>query len=249
MAAGTPAGSLSKASEVTAGGAHGSSSRRSICISMALEAERGVAFGEHLLIHRTVRIVADGAAFLDGVMGEYKGSGLSLVALGAGFILAVEVGAAAFEGAALVRVVTLGAAHLAGEHWVAVGHHELGFLIEVALEAGFRGFLRIDDGSRSAACGDVLAAGAVAGFAADVLGIGALGLELGVIRGAEVAGDLFMALRAGVGTDKGGTRNSWGSDNGLASGSTGNHDQTGGRGGSGDPDGLPLEGFEESFHV
>jgi len=144
--------------------------------------------------------MASGAAFADGFMLEGKWTTLLGMALCAGVV------GSGNGTAALVWIMTITAAHFAGEHWVAIGHREIGFLIKVALEAGFRGFLGIDNGSRAAAGGDVLAAGAVAGFAADVLRIGTLGLKFGVIRGAEVAGDFFMALRAGIGADKGGTR-------------------------------------------
>lgn len=173
---------------------------------------------------------------------------LCLVALGTGFILAIEVGAAAFEGAALVRVMAGGAAHLAAQHRVAVWHRKLCLLIKVALEAGFRGFLRIDDRSRTAASGNVLAAWAVARLTTNVLGIRTLGLQLRVIGGLEITHRFLVALGAGVGADKGGTRDPWRRDNRLGSGSTGDHDQSGSRGCSGQPECLPFKDVEESFH-
>lgn len=98
------------------------------------------------------------------------------------------------------------AAHLAGQHRVAVGQAELGFFIEVALEAGIRRLLWVDDGALAAAGFDVFAARAVAGFATHIDGIFALGLEFRVIGGAEVADEFLMAGGAFLGAHEGGTR-------------------------------------------
>ena len=122
--------------------------------------------------------------------------------------------------------MAIAAGHLAGQHGMAVGHRELGLLVEMALEAGFRGFFGIDDGARTAAGGDVLAAGAVAGLTAHVLGIAALGLELGMIRSDEVAGDFFMALGTGVGADEFRARNAGRGHHGAGGGAAGDQDDS-----------------------
>ena len=206
MATGTPAGAAQDIARVATGRAHGRIGFLAARISVALDAQGLVAFGKHLLVHRAVGLVAGGAAFLDGVMWENEGTGLGLVAFVAGFVLAAELGAHALDSIARVRVVAIAAAHLAGQHGMAVGQAELGLLVQMALEAGFCGFLGIDDGSLAAAGGDVLAAGAVAGFATHVDGILALGLEFRVVRRAEVADEFFMAGGAFLGADEGRSR-------------------------------------------
>ena len=86
----------------------------SVGIDVALQTQGLIALIEHLLVHGAVGAVADGAAFADSRMREDEWTGLLLVALIASVVLAVELGAAAFDGVALVRVVAITAAHLAG---------------------------------------------------------------------------------------------------------------------------------------
>ena len=225
MAATTPASALSKSDNVTVKSGRPNASVISSGIEVALQAEGRIAFGEHLLIHGAVGIVAGGATFLDRIMGEDKWSDLRLVTLIASFIFAIELGAAAFEGRTLVRIVAITAAHLAAEHRVTIGQHELRLFIQVALEAGFRGFLGIDDGASAAAGFLVFAARAMAGFAAHIDGVFTLGLKLGMICRAEIATNLFVTRRALTRADEGGTRNA-GRGHHCASGSTaGNQDQ------------------------
>ena len=105
---------------------------------VAAEAQVGVPRDEHLVVDRAVRVVAGGAAFLAdravliGVRTRLLG-----VAAEAGFGRGRQGGAAAADGVVLVRVMAVAAAHLAGEHRVAVRQAELAALVEVALEAGF----------------------------------------------------------------------------------------------------------------
>ncbi len=181
-------------------------------MEVALQAEVGVTLGEHLLIDGTVRVVAVGAAITNRFVLEGEDTGLDGMALGAGVV------GPGGGGAARVRVMAIAAGHLAGEHGMAVGHGELGLLVEMALEAGVGRTLRIDDGARAAAGFDVFGAGAVTGLAADVFGILALGLEPGVICGLEVADELFMALGAGFGADEGGTGDGGWGHHGAGSG-------------------------------
>lgn len=200
--------------------------RRGMRIEVALEAKRGIALGEHLLVHRSVRVVAGRASFLHRVVREDEVLGLGSVALGAGFVLAVELGSAAFEGAALVRVMAIAAGHLAGEHRMAVGQHELCFFIDVALEAGLRGFFGIDDGARASAGRDVFAARAVAGFAAHINGVLALGLEFRMVGGAEIANEFLMAGGAFLGAHEGGARDAGRGHHRATRGAAGNQDQS-----------------------
>ncbi len=59
-------------------------------VGMALQAQIRVRRFEHLVVHRTVRVVARGAAFLHGVVLEDERPLLRGVALGAGLGLRVQ---------------------------------------------------------------------------------------------------------------------------------------------------------------
>ncbi|MCU0752910.1 MAG: hypothetical protein MUC40_07810 [Akkermansiaceae bacterium] len=156
---------------------------------------------------------------------EDEGSALLGMALDAGLVLAGQRGAAALDGVAFVRVMAIGAGHLAIEHLVAVGQHELGLGIEVTLEAGFRRLVRIDDGAKGPSGLDMFAARAVAGLATHVDGVLALGLESGVIGGFEIAHDLLVALGAFLGAHKLGPGNTHGCHDGATARGAGNQDQ------------------------
>ena len=52
-----------------------------LILEVALQAQGRIALGEHFLVHGTVRVVAGGAAFADGVMGEHERTALLGVAL------------------------------------------------------------------------------------------------------------------------------------------------------------------------
>ena len=80
---------------------------------VALEAEVGVALDEHFLVNGTVRVMAAGAAFTQGVVLKNERPFLRSVTRGAGFVFALETARAAFDGVTFVRVVAIGAAHLA----------------------------------------------------------------------------------------------------------------------------------------
>lgn len=152
-------------------------------------------------------VMAGGAAFAHGVMFENKGAFLSRVAFGAGFCFVFQTRSVAFDGVALVRIVTLGAAHLAGHDGVTVGEAELAALVEMALETRFGRLARVDDRAFAAASGDVLAARTVTAFTAEAFGVFALNHELGVRGAVEVLGGFFVALSAFFFADEGGTRN------------------------------------------
>ena len=57
-----------------------------LILEVALQAESGIAFREHLLIGGAVRAVADHAPFTSGLVLEHKGTALLGVAFHAGFI-------------------------------------------------------------------------------------------------------------------------------------------------------------------
>ena len=169
---------------------------------MALEAEGLVALRQHALIDGTVGLVAARAAVANRLVLEYKRPALFGMALEAGLVFAHELGAAPFYCSAFVRVVAVAASHFALCQRVMMREAELRAHFEVALEAGFRGFVGIDDRAcRSAALG-VFAARPMAGFAADVHSVFPFRLQPRMGGGLEVPGNRFVTLFAGVAPHK-----------------------------------------------
>lgn len=136
-------------------------------------------------------------------MGDDKGSALGRVALETGCIPAFQLGAASFDRRSFVRIMAIAAGHLPGQNGVAVREHELGLLVHVALEAGPRIFVWVDDRAGGTTRLHVLAAWTVAGFAAHVRRVLAFGHQLGVVRRLEVPGDLVVTLVTTFGTKEG----------------------------------------------
>ena len=225
VATAAPASAALDIAQMATRRSHGRVTGSTAAVGVALDAQGLVAFGEHLLVHRAVGVVAGGATFADGVVSEDEGTGLGLVALEAGFVFAGELRTDTLDGIAGVRVMAVTAGHLAGEHGVTVGQHELCLFIEVALEAGLRGFLGIDDGARAAAGFDVFAARAVAGFATHIDGVITLGLELRMISRAEVADEFLMAGGTFLGADESGARDAGRSHHRAARGAAGYQNQ------------------------
>jgi len=89
----------------------------------------------------------------------------------AAFERLLDVGPAPFDGDSFVRVVTIGAAHLAFEHRMVVRQLERRTNFQVTLETSVRRLARIDDSMRRAAALDVQTAGTMAGLAAHVFGV------------------------------------------------------------------------------
>src|SRR3989338_10497353 len=102
-----------------------------------------------------------------GFMLEHKRPALVFMALEAGLVDPFERRRGPGPHVFAVRVVAVGAAHLAFENWVVVGQSELGFFIEMALKASAGIFLGIDDATHSLAAAGfrVQAAGPMAGLA------------------------------------------------------------------------------------
>ena len=107
-----------------------------------------------------------------------------------------HVGPAAFDGVALVRVMTIRAADFAFKHRMMMGQLERGFHFRVALETGFRRFSWIEDRVTRAARLVVQAARPVTRFAPDILSVRSLGFEPSVSRRPKIARDRFVARRA-----------------------------------------------------
>lgn len=254
MASGTPARALVEPAGGAAAGAGRSMASRGthlagdsrVAVEMALEAKGCIALGEHFLVHRAVGAVTGSAPFLDRIVCEDEGSHLCLVALRTGFIPAVKLRATTLDRVSFVRVMALGAGHLARENRVTEGQAELGLGIEVALEAGFRRFARVDDGACGPARLLMLAARAMAGFTSHVHGIFPFGLEFGVICCAEIPDNLLMALGATFSSDETGPRDADRCHHGPRGGSTGNENEGHRCGTSADPHQVALDAADRS---
>jgi len=170
--------------------------------------------------------VTDGAAFLHGAMLEDERTLLRRMAPGASFDLGFQIGARTLDRITLVRVVTVAATDLAGQHRMAVRQAELTALVEVALEAGFRRFLRIDDRAGAAAGLYMQAAGALTVLAAGVQGACAVCDQARMGRRGKVVDDVGMALGAFLGPDVFGARNLRRSDDAAVSGDAGNYQES-----------------------
>lgn len=174
-------------------------------LEMALEAKDRIAFDEHAWVDRAVGLVAGGASLADGLVFEGERAALGGVATAAGVVFRGQFRAAAGDGLTLVRIVAITATDLALLDWVVRGEAESALHFKMALEATLRGFAWVDDGSAGAAGFGVETAGAVARFASDIDGVGALGLQSCVRGGGEILGDGLMALDAVVGAHVGGS--------------------------------------------
>ena len=169
---------------------------------MAPQAEVGIARDQHLLVHCAMWIVAGDAAFAHRTVLENKWPLLLGVALSAGFVLRLQIGAGTPDRISFMHIMAVGAAHLARQYRMAVGQAKFAAFIEMALKAGFGRRTRVHNRTFSAARLDVLAAGAMATLAAEAFGVLALHNELRVGRGSETFDRFFMALGAFLRTHK-----------------------------------------------
>jgi hypothetical protein len=188
---------------------------------MAPEAEVGVAGDQHLIVHCSMRVVADGAAFAYGFVFENKRPTLRSMAFAACVVLGQQRSAAALHGWPFVWIVAIAATHFAAHHRMTVSQFELPFLVQMALEAGFWRSARVQDGIVRSATLIVNAPRAVARFASDILGIRSFSLNARVCRRLEIADNFCMALRAGLRSNKLRTRDLRWSKNRAVRGRTG----------------------------
>ena len=103
-------------------------------LKMALKAKRGVARSKHLGIDRSMRQVADGAAFAESLMLEHEGPPLHLMALEAIVIYPIKVHTAEGHGGSLVGVVAIDARDLPTQNRMRMLESEFTLLVEVTLE-------------------------------------------------------------------------------------------------------------------
>ena len=179
-------------------------------LRMAAEAEIIVAHDQHFFVHRTMRLVADDATLAQGGMFEDERPGFLAMTLRAGFVLAREREAArGFHDVHAVRVMALDAIHLAFDDGMMLREVELRVRFEMALEAGLGIAAGIDDEFIvTAPGGDMLAAGAVAGFATLFTGeAGLFEVQTRVRTGRESAGNVGMAIGTNAVADEGGAFN------------------------------------------
>jgi len=167
-----------------------------LLLVMAPQAQRLIARNQQPGVDAAVRVVARRATFTHGFVLEDKRTELLGVALGADFILAHEFCPAALDHGALVRVVAIAATNLAFEDRVVRRQIELSLLVQMALETCLGRLARIDDGTGGATGFDVLAPGAVARFAPDILGVVARRLQMIMAGTGEAFNKVPVALLA-----------------------------------------------------
>ena len=209
MASCRPAGAAGQESGVIAA-ADQDGAPSHLLLEVTLQAQGGVAFRQHFLVHRAVRLMTGIATLPQRFVLENKRSALHRVTLEAGIVDSHQVGPATFHGRAFVRIVTRAAAHLAFHDRVMMGKGELRPHVLVTLETGLRILLGIHNLANIATALHVQAAGAVTGLAPDVLP--AVAGQARVGRGVKVARDGVMAYFAAVRSDKVGPGNARRSD-------------------------------------
>ena len=133
-----------------------------------------------------MRGMTSDATFANGVMFENERSTLRGMTLQTGLVSAeeseataadglLEIGAAAFDRIALVRVVAIHAIHFTFQHRMMMRQLELRPDLEMTLETGVRRFQRVYDVAPATTGFDVFAAGAVTGLTSHRFGVLASG--------------------------------------------------------------------------
>ena len=173
---------------------------RPLHLRVAAQAKIRVACDKHLLVDRAVGIVAGGATFAHRRMLENKRAHLVAMTLRAAFVLPRHrESVRRFQNVAAVRVMALHAIHVAFDHGMVLRQTEFRVDIEMALKAGCGVVVRIDDEFCAAAGLDVLAAGAVAGFAAGLADHRRIfKMDARVRAGGKFPDKVRVAIRAGL---------------------------------------------------
>lgn len=182
--AGEKAGVITTADQNRAG--------RGLLLEMAFQAQRGVALGEHSLIHRPMRLMTGETALAQRLVLKHVRPALHGVALKTGFVRTRQFGAAALDRRSFVRVVAISATHFPLQHRMMVRQSELSAHLEMALETRLRRSTRVDDGVRPAAALHMQAAGPMTRFAADILRVVAFCFQARVRRHGEIARDRLV---------------------------------------------------------
>ena len=171
VAAGTPTRATTETCGVrnvadenfTAGGVH---------LGVTFETQIDVALNQHFVGDRTMRVMANDAAFPKCFMFENKRSGLLAMTFGAGLIHSCETGLRAnaesgamrgFEDVRAMGIMALHAIHAILQNRVAIWQLELRMNIQMAGEAGLRLASGVDDEFAATTAGvDVNTAGPMA---------------------------------------------------------------------------------------
>lgn len=133
---------------------------------MTAEAEVGVTYEQHFAVERTVRLVADSAAFPHGPVLKNERAGLLTMAGRTCLVVPCHRQSAAWlKDVAAVWVMAVHTIHMAFDDRMMLRQLEFGLNIQMTTETSFRLFARVDDESGRSAGYDVPAAGTVTGFA------------------------------------------------------------------------------------
>jgi hypothetical protein len=186
-------------------------------LGVAAQAKIRITDGQKFRVHRTVRGMTGCAPFAERGMFEDVWLGLFAVAIGTCFIHSRHREAAVrFHDVCAVRVVALDAVHFAFKDRVMLRQMKLSIRGDVTLKTGFGLFSGIDD-EFATADGDVFASGTVAGFASLLAGHLRIGhTDARVWTGWKDAGDLVVAIGAGLVADVGRTFDLLWDDDGAA---------------------------------
>ena len=152
-----------------------------------------------------MRVVANIASLAQGFMLENKRPGLLTVALGARFVASRHgQSTGGFEDVRAVRIMALNTIHVALGHRVMLRHPKLGLDGDVTIKTGSGTFAGVNDElASSSASFNVLAAGAVTGFApALACHSDPFDMQSAVGAGREDACDVRVTIRAGLIADK-----------------------------------------------
>ena len=227
MAACAPAGSPSDKAGVVEFSDHGRSRAiPQLHLRMAPQTKVVIPLEQELWADRRVRCVADGAAFAHGLMFKDKGAALIPVARGARFIqLRHGQSRRRLENIVSVRVMALDTIHPSFDDGMMIRQIQLSVDLEVTLKANRRVSPRVDDESAApAAGGDMLAPGAMAGFAAGFAGpLQIVFVKAGMRAGGKSARDVGVAIRANLVSYKGSALDLGRFDQDPVNGRTGGH--------------------------
>ena len=175
-------------------------------LEVAPQTEIGVPGDQHFLIHRAVRVMADGAAFEHGIVLEEEGAFLRGMALRARLVLVLEVCPCVDDDMAAMRIMAVTARYVTVEDLMRMREMELAAFVEMALEAGLGRPVGIDDRAGGAAGVDVVRAGTVARLATGVPDRGVTQRQASVGSRGEMIGDICVAFHTSLRALESGTR-------------------------------------------
>jgi len=165
---------------------------------MTLEAEIGVALGQHFAVYRTMRLMADDTTLAHGFVLEGKRPGLFAVTFRTRLVNPCHgESALGLEDIAPMRIVALDAIHAVFQHRMMVRQIEIRVRREMTLQARGRIATGIENELPRAPGGNVEAARPMTGFTAAVPGPrpGLTHVNPGMRAGRETADIIGMAVK------------------------------------------------------